>query len=70
MREGILAPYNFMVGVLCNSVAIFRGETRKCAKNSPFLVPTLGDHCEVGIDLLGLISCTAIDHKSANVLQK
>ena len=39
-------------------------------KIHPFLVPTLGDHCEVGIDLLGLIFCTAIDHKSANVFLK
>ena len=39
-------------------------------KIDPFLVPTLRDHCEVEIDLLGLIFCTAIDHKSANVLQK
>ncbi len=35
-----------------------------------FLVPTLGDHCEVEIDPLGLIFCTALDHKSANVLQQ
>ena len=34
------------------------------------LVPTLGDHCEVGIDLLGPSFCTAIDHKSANVFLK
>ena len=34
------------------------------------LVPTLGDHYEVGIDLLGPSFCTAIDHKSANVFHK
>ena len=34
------------------------------------LVPTLRDHCEVGIDLLGPSFCTAIDHKSANVFLK
>ncbi len=39
-------------------------------KIDPCLVPTLGDHCEVEIDLLGLIFCKTIDHKSANVLQK
>ena len=39
-------------------------------KFDPFLVPTLGDHCEVEIDLLGLIFCTELDNKSANVLQK
>ncbi len=31
-------------------------------KIDPFLVPTLGDHCKVEIDLLGLIFCIAIDH--------
>ncbi len=35
-----------------------------------FLVPTLGDHCELEIDLLGLRFCRTIDHKNANVLQK
>ncbi len=39
-------------------------------KIDPFLVPTLGDHCEVEIDLLGLRFCRTIDHKNANVLQK
>ncbi len=39
-------------------------------KIDPFLVPTLGDHCEVEIDLLGLRFCKTIDHKSANVLQQ
>ena len=39
-------------------------------KIDPFLVPTLGDHCEVEIDLLGLIFCKTIDHKSANVFPK
>ena len=39
-------------------------------KIDPFLVPTLGDRCEVEIDLLGLIFCTELDNKSANVLQK
>ena len=39
-------------------------------KIDPFLVPTLGDHCEVEIDLLDLIFCTALDNKSANVVQK
>ncbi len=39
-------------------------------KIDPFLVPTLGDHCEVEIDLLGLIFYKTVDHKSANVLQK
>ena len=39
-------------------------------KIDPFLVPTLRDHCEVGIDLLSPIFCTAIDHKSANVFLK
>ncbi len=39
-------------------------------KIDPFLVPTLGDHCKVEIDLLGLIFCITIDHKSANVVPK
>ena len=39
-------------------------------KIDPFLVPTLGDHCEVEIDLLGLIFRTALDNKSANIFQK
>ena len=39
-------------------------------KIHPFLVPTLEDHYEVEIDLLGLVFCTAIDHKSANVFLK
>ena len=39
-------------------------------KIHPYLVHTLGDHCEVGIDMLGLIFCTAIDRKSANVFLK
>ncbi len=39
-------------------------------KIDPFLVPTLGDHCEVEIDLLGLRFCKTIDHKSANVFPK
>ncbi len=39
-------------------------------KFDPLLVPTLGDHCEVEIDMLRLIFCTAIDRKSVNVLQK
>ncbi len=59
-----------MGGAWWDSVASFRGGTRKYAKYRPFLVPTLGDHCEVEIDLLGLIFCTAIDYKSANVLKK
>ncbi len=35
-------------------------------KIDPFLVPTLGDHCEVEI----VIFCKTIDHKSANVFPK
>ncbi len=39
-------------------------------KIDPFLVPTLGDHCEVEINLLALRFCKTIDHKSANVFLK
>ncbi len=39
-------------------------------KIDPFLVPTLGDRCEVDIDLLGLRFYKTIDHKSANVFKK
>ncbi len=39
-------------------------------KIDPFLVSTLGDHCEVETDLLGLIFCITIDHKSANIFPK
>ncbi len=39
-------------------------------KIDPFLVPTLGDRCEVEIDLLGLRFCRTIDHKSANVFPR
>ncbi len=46
-----------MVKILWDLDANFRGGIRKRAKNGPFLVPTFEDHCEVEINLLGLIFC-------------